>query len=101
MAAASEGVEDPVEALLSGCEAYVAFALENPALYRVLFAQAVPEPPPADPGAPVLDERYPPVGGEAFALLVEGIERCAAAGRCASWTPSATPPPCGWASTGW
>jgi len=85
--AASEGVDEPVERLLAGCEAYVSFALDNPALYRVLFARAFPELPPAEPAPSGLDERYPPVGGEAFALLVEAIERCVAAGRSASTDP--------------
>jgi AcrR family transcriptional regulator len=86
--AASDAVKDPVERLLAGCEAYVAFALDNPALYRALFAREFPEQAVADPDpASMVDQRYPPVGGEAFALLVEAIERCTAAGRCASSDP--------------
>ena len=87
---ATDGESDPVERLLAGCEAYVAFALENPALYRVLFAREFPqtEAGPDGLGAPAgLDGRFPPVGGEAFALLVDGIERCVSAGRSASVDP--------------
>ena len=46
----------------------MSFALDNPALYRVLFAREFPELPPAEPSPSGVDERYPPVGGEAFAL---------------------------------
>jgi AcrR family transcriptional regulator len=95
---------DPVDRLVAGCEAYVAFGLAHPAAYRVLFSRqfhppasagAPPSPPPGAPprgatiGAPtmLLDDRFPPVGGEVFALLVHGIERCADVGRSASVDP--------------
>ncbi|MHB8219049.1 MAG: TetR/AcrR family transcriptional regulator [Acidimicrobiales bacterium] len=96
--AAVSGLQDPVERLLAGCETYVAYGMENAARYRVLFARELPggiTGPPRDGttvGAPtvLLDDRFPPAGGEVFALLVEGIERCAAAGRSAGDDPFGT-----------
>jgi AcrR family transcriptional regulator len=77
---------DPVRRLLAGCEAYLAYGLEHPARYRVLFAQRAmsPEeyckPVPLGPdGRPVME-----FGAEAFMLLVQAIEDCAAAGASAS-----------------
>ena len=90
---ATEGVTEPVARLLVGCRAYVAFGLENRALYRVLFARQFPRAGGSGPtlGAPtvLLDDRFPSVGGEAFALLVDSIERCVAAGRSTSTDPFA------------
>jgi hypothetical protein len=64
----------------------VAYGLEHPARYGVLFAQRGMSPeeyctPVAlgDDGRPVLE-----FGAEAFALLVEGIEECVRAGESAS-----------------
>lgn len=76
-----DGYDDPVDRLVAGCEGYVAYGLDNPALYRVLFARQFPE---EDAPAEGL-----PVGGEAFGLLVEAIERCVAAGRSVSTDPFA------------
>ena len=77
---------DPAQRLVGGCEAYVAYGLEHPARYGVLFAQRGMSPeeyctPVAlgDDGRPVLE-----FGAEAFALLVEGIEECVRAGEAAS-----------------
>lgn len=81
--AAIDRAEDPVDRLLAGCEAYVTWALANPALYRVLFARPFPAVEGA-PSAPPADGPLPPVGGEAFALLVEGVGACAAADRSES-----------------
>lgn len=97
LAAAGEGIEDPVERLLAGTRAYVAFGADHPARYRTLFARQFPpgEPPTeeAPSGGPVpywvLDPRYPPVGASAFALLVDSIQRCVAAGRSTSTDPFA------------
>ena len=77
---------DPVSRLVAGCQAYVAFGLEHPARYGVLFserrtgAKDYCEPVRLGPaGEPVLE-----LGAEAFALLVGGIEDCALAGASAS-----------------
>jgi AcrR family transcriptional regulator len=77
---------DPVQRLIAGCEAYLIYGLDHPARYGVLFAQrgTSPEeyckPVPLGPdGRPVLE-----FGAESFALLVQAIERCAAAGVSAS-----------------
>ncbi len=78
--------QDPVDRLVAGCQAYVAFALERPARYGVLFserrtaARVYCEPVELGPGGrPVLE-----FGAESFALLVSGIEECARAGASAS-----------------
>jgi AcrR family transcriptional regulator len=78
--------DDPAERLVAGCEAYVAFGLEHPARYGVLFAQprTAPEryckPVQLGPdGQPVLA-----FGAESFALLVQGIEDCVLAGASVS-----------------
>lgn len=77
---------DTVGRLLSGCEAYLRYGLDHPARYRVLFGQramspeAYCQPVPLGPdGRPVME-----FGAEAFALLVQAIEDCAAAGASAS-----------------
>ena len=84
----AEAVTDPVDRLLAGCRAYVGYGLEHPSLYRALFARQFPgaEPAEATIGSPVgpLDDRFPELGGEAFALLTDGIDRCVAAGRSGS-----------------
>ena len=88
-ARAAAGV-DPVECLVAGCEAYVAFGLRRPARYRVLFSEPRPatndswkdycKPVEFAPnGAPVLE-----FGAESFALLVDALASCVAAGRSAS-----------------
>ena len=69
---------DPVDRLVVGCQTYVSYGLDNPALYRVLFARPFPD------GAAAPDENGLPVGGEAFGLLVDAIDRCVAAGRSTS-----------------
>ena len=77
---------DPVDRLVAGCAGYLAFGLEHPARYGVLFVPhgaspeeyCAPVPPGAD-GRPVLE-----FGAESFALLVQAIEECAAAGVSAS-----------------
>jgi len=82
--------DDPVERLVAGCEAYVAFGLRRPARYRVLFAERrlagdeawrdYCKPVTFAPnGAPVLE-----FGAESFALLVDGLAACMSAGRSAS-----------------
>jgi AcrR family transcriptional regulator len=82
--------DDPVEQLVAGCEAYVAFGLERPARYRVLFSERRPDsasnwrdycrPVALVPGtSPVLE-----FGAESFALLVNALATCIAAGRSES-----------------
>ncbi len=78
--------QDQASRLVAGCEAYVAFGLEHPARYGVLFSRqllAAPEdgkPVPIGPdGRPVLE-----IGAEPFALLVQAIEACVTAGVSAS-----------------
>ena len=78
--------QDPAGRLVAGCEAYVAFGLEHPARYGVLFSRQRPaapdycKPVPVGPdGRPVLE-----FGAETFALLVQAIEDCVTAGVSAS-----------------
>jgi len=78
--------QDPVGRLVAGCQAYVAFGLEHPARYGVLFsgqrtgARDYCEPVQLGPdGQPVLE-----FGAESFALLVRGIDDCVRAGTSAS-----------------
>jgi AcrR family transcriptional regulator len=78
--------QDPAGRLVAGCEAYVAFGLEHPARYGVLFSRQrpatpdYPKPVPIGPdGRPVLES-----GAETFALLVQAIGDCVTAGVSAS-----------------
>jgi AcrR family transcriptional regulator len=78
--------QDPAGRLIAGCEAYVAFGLEHPARYGVLFSRQWPAPPdyckpvPIGPdGRPVLE-----FGAETFALLIQAIQDCVTAGVSAS-----------------
>jgi len=92
---------DSADRLVGGCQAYVAFGLEHPARYRVLFARPLPpapdpeapDPEAPDPEAPDPGEPVPvgpdgrpqlEVGAEAFTLLLQAIEACVAAGASAS-----------------
>ncbi|GHE10263.1 TetR family transcriptional regulator [Streptomyces alanosinicus] len=59
--------EDPVADLRTAWDAHVRFALDNPHLYRLMFAPA------GDP--------KPQAVGEAQALLLSVLERCSAVGR--------------------
>lgn len=77
---------DPASRLVAGCEAYVAFGLEHPARYGVLFSErriAAADnckPVPIGPdGRPVLE-----FGAESFAVLADGIDACVRAGVSAS-----------------
>ena len=82
----SQAGQDPARRLVAGCEAYVAFGLEHPARYGVLFSERriaaadncklVPIGP---DGRPVLE-----FGAEAFAILVNAIDACVRAGVSAS-----------------
>jgi AcrR family transcriptional regulator len=62
---AAEPSGDPVRDLRDGWDTHVAFAVENPNYYRLLYSLAVP----------------PKAATEAHELLVAVLERCAAAGR--------------------
>jgi AcrR family transcriptional regulator len=83
--------QDPAGRLVAGCEAYVAFGLEHPARYGVVFSTQrpatpdYPNPVPIGPdGRPLLE-----YGAETFALLVQDIEDCVTAGVSASTDPVA------------
>jgi AcrR family transcriptional regulator len=82
--------DDPVERLVAGCEAYVAFGLERPARYQVLFSEKrlrhddswkdYCKPVSFGPeGRPVFE-----LGAETFALLVDSLSACIEAGRSTS-----------------
>ena len=78
--------QDPAGRLIAGCDAYVAFGLEHPARYSMLFSTQrpatpdSPEPVPTGPdGRPV-----PESGAQTFALLVQAIQDCVTAGVSAS-----------------
>jgi AcrR family transcriptional regulator len=58
---------DPVQDLRDGWDSYVAFAQANPSYYRLMHSTVVRTPPAS--------------AGEAFRLLSDVLERCAAAGR--------------------
>ncbi len=77
---------DPVSRLVAGCEAYVAFGLEHPARYGVLFserrlgAKDYCKPVQLGPDRrPVLE-----FGAESFAQLAQAIQDCVTAGASAS-----------------
>lgn len=82
--------DDPVERLVAGCEGYVAFGISHPARYGVLFSDRRRADDELwrkycrpvtlqDSGAPVLE-----FGSECFALLLDSLAACVAAGRSSS-----------------
>lgn len=71
-------VADPVERLRAGCRAYIRYAHEQPATYRILFTRHQPS---AVPSAAAQ-------AAEVFQLLVEVIGECVVAGRSASRDPT-------------
>jgi hypothetical protein len=84
--------QDPAGRLVAGCEAYVAFGLERPARYSMLFPRQLSAAPgllqagPIGPdGRPVLE-----FGTETFALLVQAIQDRVTAGVSASVVADAT-----------
>jgi len=86
--AAAAGVADPLEALRARGRAYVAFALDNPEQYRVIFMTRHDR-------AMTLDELVAPgedarAGARAFAHLVAAVSRAVAAGAVASASPVLT-----------
>lgn len=78
--------QDPAGRLVAGCEAYVAFGLEHPARYGVLFSRQLPAAPDYGEPIPIGSDGRPalPFGAKTFALLVHAIEDCVAAGFSAS-----------------
>jgi AcrR family transcriptional regulator len=80
---AVQGEQDPVARLRAIAHAYVAFAAEQPQRYRILFQRDRP------PGAATIDtpetvEQM--IGADAFAVLLDAVRDCIAAG--ASTAPS-------------
>ncbi|MCA0144981.1 TetR/AcrR family transcriptional regulator [Blastococcus sp. LR1] len=69
---AAAGVEDPVDRLVAGCQAYVEQGTAAPARYGAMFAG-----------------RHLPHAGEAFDGLVGAVQACVSAGRSASRDPRA------------
>ncbi|WP_197028898.1 TetR/AcrR family transcriptional regulator [Blastococcus sp. URHD0036] len=69
--AAVEPLADPVDRLVAGCRAYVEAGLVAPVRYRAMFG--------GRRGS----------GGEAFAVLVDGVSACVTAGRSGSEDPAA------------
>src|SRR5258708_24168090 len=82
--------QDPAGRLVAGCEAYVAFGLEHPARYGVVFSTQRPATPDYPKRVPIGPDGRPLLeyGAETFALLVQDIEDCVTAGR----PPSPHPP---------
>ena len=64
---AAEPSDDPVADLRSGWDTHVAFALDHPTVYRLMYAPSFPA--------------VPAAATEALRLLLEVLDRCAAAGR--------------------
>lgn len=91
--ASRDGIDDPVERLVSQCYAYVDFAKRHPGLYRVLFARnrefggeddALSSDPRSARSAARRDATIVVAGQPAFDILVDAIEACVAAGRSRS-----------------
>jgi AcrR family transcriptional regulator len=73
--AAAAGTTDPFDALRRRCLAYVAFAAEQPALYRMLFTATS-----LGPKAVGTYGRGPHPGAASFNDLVNAVQRCLDAG---------------------
>ena len=84
--AAIDAAPDPVAKLLAGTEAYVTFGLEHPARYSVLFGSERGRDMCKEGNLEIGRDGRPRLdyGGEAFDLLVAGIEACVDAGRSTS-----------------
>ena len=78
--------QDPAGRLIAGCEAYVAFGLEHPARYGVLFSTQRPAAPDNAKPVPIGPDGRPApgFGAQSFALLVQAIQDCVTAGVSAS-----------------
>src|SRR5258708_24672701 len=66
--------QDPAGRLVAGCEAYVAFGLEHPARYGVVFSTQRPATPDYPKPVPIGPDGRPRLeyGAETFAPLVQG-----------------------------
>ena len=71
VAAARDGQDDPVRALVAAGRAYVQFAWDRPARYRLMFAAS----------------GYAPDAVATFRLVQEAVARCVSAGTSASEDP--------------
>jgi AcrR family transcriptional regulator len=97
--AASQGIADPVEALLARCRAYSRFALDHPGHYRLMFG-------PDLPASLAYDAERAP-GRQALQTLAHSIQRCQQAGVARAGTTRSTwrswsGRPCtGWSRCGW
>jgi AcrR family transcriptional regulator len=86
--AAANDRSDPVAALLAGCHAYVDFAMNEPARYRVLFGRqranrpVIPSPQHLSDLPPDWQLRL-----ESFQVLVDALAACVKAGRSTSNNP--------------
>lgn len=106
--ASREGIDDPVLRLMAQCRAYLRFAAEQPGLYRVLFGRArdadrrdgatpsgveagrggvTPSGVEVEGAKAARDARIREASAPAFAILVEAIAACVAAGRSTSGDP--------------
>ena len=84
---AVQGDQDPVARLRAAAHAYVAFAAEQPHRYRVLFERHRP------PGAPAIREAETVeqmLGADAFAVLLNAVRDCIAAGASKAPSPVAS-----------
>jgi AcrR family transcriptional regulator len=84
---ASEGEEEPVARLWATGHAYVAFAAEQPHRYRVLFERHRPR------GAATLEKSSAVehmLGAGAFAVVLDAVSDCIAAGSSKATSPLAT-----------
>jgi AcrR family transcriptional regulator len=80
--------EEPVARLQALCRAYASFAVTNPRLYALLFDRdQVPALQKAESGELVPKSVDTMPGAHAFALLVQAISACVAAGRSTSSDP--------------
>ncbi len=68
---AMSGIDDPVERLWAACRAYVAYGLEHPATYRVIFTRHRPSAMPS----------VRATAAEFFQILIDLLDECHRAGR--------------------
>ena len=61
---------DPPRAIMAGLEGYLAFALAEPAIYQLMFANVLPRNAPAQPGQNAFSSA---AAAQAFELLVDGV----------------------------
>lgn len=81
--AAVEGIDDPLERLIAGHEAYCRLALDRPGFYRLLFRNAV------RPRDTALAERMRAAGLAYFQVCVDGCRACIDAGAIDAPSPDA------------